>query len=159
MQVVQITWVFRVQTLQWQAFFKGSSSTKCRCSLSLNSFGMSLQRPPPLFGTYRYPVFIYILILTVSSSHWSIIFVDNIGHVYRNFFLFLLISSFSLLNWFWTKAVWYHDDCSIILPNYNSLFLTLIGRMCNLRVPCLSSEHLCCLKWELLSCDQLSKYL
>ena len=74
------------------------------------------QRPPPLFGTYRYPVFIYVLILTVSTSHRSIIFVDNIRHVYRYFFLSLSIPSFRLLNWLWTKTVWCHNN--------NSLFLT-----------------------------------
>ena len=85
-------------------------------------------RPLPLFGTYRYPVFIYILILTVSTSHRSIIFVDNIRHVYRNF-LFLSIPSF------WTKTIWCHSDCSIIFPNYSSLFLTLIGRIYNIKIP------------------------
>ena len=41
---------------------------------------------------------------------------------------------FSFLNWFWTKTVWCHNDCSIILPNYHSLFLTLIGRIWNLKI-------------------------
>ena len=93
------------------------------------------QMPPALLGTYRHPAFIYVLIFRISTSYWSIIFVDKIRHVYMSFFLFLSILYFSLLNLFRTKAVWCHYDWSIILPTHNSLFLSLNGPMYNLKIP------------------------
>ena len=53
----------------------------------------------------------------------------------KNFFLFLSIPSFSLSNWFRTKTIGCHNDCSIIFPSHYSLFLTLIGHKCNLKIP------------------------
>lgn len=47
---------------------------------------------------------------------------------------FVLIPSFTLLNWFRTNSIWCHNACSIILRSHNSLFLILIGRMHNLRI-------------------------
>ena len=99
-------------------------------------------RPPLLFGTYRYPVFIYVFILTVTTFNWMITFVDNLGHVYKNFFLFLSVPSFSLLNWFWTKTIWCHNECSFILSSHNNLFLTLIGRMCKLKIASIILQNL-----------------
>ena len=142
------------QTPTWMTWTKQQSSI-----LYSDIYSSSKHRPPPLSGTQWYPV-ICVWILTVSTSHWSIIFVENKGHILKNFFLFLLIPSFSLSNLFRTKTIGCHYVCSIIFPSHYSSFLTLIGQP-EVQPHTLysSSELLSSLKWELLSSDLLSKCL
>ena len=53
----------------------------------------------------------------------------------KNFFLFLSIPSFSLSNWFRTKTIGCHNDCSIIFPSHWAFSLPWLDISATSRYP------------------------